>query len=333
MTFKSIVRGAALLVCSAIVAMASGASAQQKVEATLSTPNSREFSIVRLEQLFADKLKEKTNGNMVVAIVTDGQLGGMKESIEAVMAGNLEMCQVNNAFLNSVMPETALFDLPFIFRDNDHMHHVVRGPIGQGVYGRLEQQTGLRIMMAGIADGPRSVYNRTRPIHTPADLKGLKLRVMESPLMVDTFTTLGALPVPMAFPAIYMAMKQGVIDGAETPPAGLADQKASEVAKYYSLTQHFSSPSSVAVNAKWFDQLPPQYQAAMKEAMADALAWYDALYAEETRKGLDLAKAQGMEVNPVDDLNQFHEAVKPVYQKYGPRVGGLQAIQAVIDTK
>jgi tripartite ATP-independent transporter DctP family solute receptor len=243
------------------------------------------------------------------------------------------MCQVNNAFLNSILPETGLFDLPFIFRDNDHMHHVVRGPIGQAVYGRLEQKTGIRIMMAGIADGPRSVYNRVRPIHTPTDLKGLKIRVMESPLQVATFKALGALPVPMAFPAIYMAMKQGVIDGAETPPAGLADQKASEVAKYYSLTQHFSSPSSVAVNAKWFDGLPPQYQSATKEAMAEALAWYDALYVEETRKGLELAKAQGMEVNAVDNPAAFHDAVKPVYEEYAPRVGGMQAIQAVLDTK
>ena len=208
------------------------------MEATLATVNSRSFSIVKLELLFAQKVSEKTNFGLVIHVVTDGQLGGMKENIEAVMGGDLEMCQINNAFLGSVFPGTALFDLPFLFRDNDHMRHVVRGPIGDHVYAALEQQTGVRVFITGIADGPRSVWNSSHPINTPADLKGMKLRVMESSIMVDTFKALGALPVPMAFPAIYMAVRQGVIDGAETPPNGLFDMKAPELAKYYSLTRH-----------------------------------------------------------------------------------------------
>jgi tripartite ATP-independent transporter DctP family solute receptor len=310
-----------------------GVHAQPKIEATLSSPNSKGFSIVKLETLFAQKVREKTHDGLVITIVGDAQLGGMKENIEAVMGGNLEMCQVNNAFLGSVFAKTALFDLPFLFRDNDHMRHVVRGPIGQGVYAEFEKATGVRLILTGIADGPRSVWNRTKPITTPADLKGMKLRVMESSIMVDTFKALGALPVPMAFPAIYMTVKQGVIDGAETPPNGLADMKAPEIAKYYSLTRHFGSPSAVAVNAKWLTSLPAEYQTAIQQAQDEAMVWYDGQYDTDARDSLEAAKKAGMEVNDITDLTPFHDAMKPVYEKYAARVGGQQAIQAVLDTK
>src|SRR5260370_31290343 len=105
--------------------------AQPKLEATLATVNAAAFLIPRAEIMFDEKVAEKTHGGLTIKVVTDGQLGGMKENIEAVMAGNIEMTQVNNAFLGVVYPNTQLFDLPFVFRDNDHMRHVVRGEIGR----------------------------------------------------------------------------------------------------------------------------------------------------------------------------------------------------------
>lgn len=316
----------------AVLALAASAPAfaADKMEAVLATVNAKTFLIPRLEQKFADLVAEKTDGGLVIEVITDGQLGGMKENIEAVMAGNLEMCQVNNAFLGSLYSGTMLFDLPFVFRDNDHMRKVVRGEIGEEVYGAFEDQTGLKLVLTGLADGPRSVWNRTRAVRTPADLEGLKLRVMESPLMVDTFTALGAIPTPMAYPEVYMAAKQGVIDGAETPPAGLIDMKAPEIAKYYSLTQHFAMPSAVAVNAEWFASLPQEYQDAMIEADAEASAWYDQVYDEDAIKALAVVKAEGMEVNEVDDPEAFREAVKPVYENYAERVGGIEMIDRVL---
>jgi TRAP-type transport system periplasmic protein len=249
------------------------------------------------------------------------------------MAGNLEMAQVNNAFLGSLYPGTMIFDLPFIFRDNDHMRKVVRGPIGGQIYGEFEKRTGIKLVLAGLADGPRSVFNRTRPVTTPGDLKGMKLRVMENPIMVDTFKALGAIPTPMAFPEIYMAAKQGVIDGAETPPTGLIDMKAPEIAKYYSLTRHFAMPSAVAVNAKWLAGLPAEYRKAFHEAEAEAAAWYDKVYEDEGEKALAIVKKAGMEINSVKDINEFRTAVMPVYEKYGERAGGKKLIDEVIATK
>ncbi len=322
--------GAAVL---ALAAGAPAALAADQMDGVIATVNAKTFLIPRVEQKFADLVAEKTNGGLKLEVVTDGQLGGMKENIEAVMAGNLEMCQVNNAFLGSLYPGTMLFDLPFVFRDNDQMRKVVRGEIGQEVYAKFEEQTGIKLILTGLADGPRSVWNRTRPVHTPADLKGMKLRVMQSPLMVDTFTALGAIPTPMAYPEVYMAAKQGVIDGAETPPAGLIDMKAPEIAKYYSLTQHFAMPSAVAVNAAWYEGLPQEYKDAIQAAETEAAAWYDKTYDQDNKDALVVVQKEGMEVNQVDDPQAFRDAVKPVYEKYADRVGGMAAIEQVIETK
>ncbi len=309
------------------------AFAAAKNEATLATVNAAAFLMVRMESLFATKVAEKTNGDVAIKVVTDGQLGGQRENIEAVMAGNLEMCQFNNAVLGSFYPNTMLFDLPFLFRDIDHMRKVVNGPIGQKVYAEFQSKTGIMILIAGMADGPRSVWNSRRPVRTPADLKGMKLRVMEGPIMVDTFRDLGAIPTPMAYPEVYMAAKQGVIDGAETPPNGLIEGKVPEVAKYYSLTRHFSIPSGVAANAKWFASLPEADQAGIRAAAVEALAWYNNAYDADNQKALAEAQKDGMQINDVTDMAQFRTAVQPVYRKYADRVGGMALIQTVIDTK
>ena len=309
------------------------AGAGQKVDATLATVNAPAFLIVRAESLFTQKVREKTGGGLTINVVASGALGGQKENFEAVMAGNLEMAQFNNAILSALYPPATLFDLPFVFRDIEHMRHVVRGPIGQQVYGEFEKRTGIKVLMAGLPDGPRSVWNRRRPIRTPEDLKGLKIRVMESPVMIDTFKALGAIPTPMAYTELYMAAKQGVIDGAETPPYALTDQKAPEVAKYYSLTKHFTMPSGLGVNAKWYNALSPEYKKALLEAAEEARAWYDEQYDAVNIAALAEAKQLGMEVNEVTDIEQFRKAVAPVYDKYADQVGGRKMIQTAIDTK
>ena len=141
-TTQCLAVGAALL--AALALLPPGAAAQAKIEATLASPNAVTFLIVRAESMFAAKVAEKTNGGLTIKVVTDGQLGGQKENIEAVLAGNLEFAQVNNAVLGTVYPNTQLFDLPFVFRDNTHMRHVVRGPIGQQIYAEYAERPAWR---------------------------------------------------------------------------------------------------------------------------------------------------------------------------------------------
>ena len=321
-----------LAAMTALLGTAAPDAAAQKIEAALASPNNPEIILVRAMTLFATKVSEKTKGNVVVKVVHSGQLGGMKENFESIMAGNLEMAQVNNAFLANLYPATSLFDLPFLFRDNEHMKRVVRGPIGQQVYADFEKKTGIRLFMTGLADGPRSVWNRRRAVRVPDDMKGIKLRVMQGPLMVDTFKALGAIPTPMPFPEVYMAAKQGVIDGAEQPPFGVVELKANEVAKYYSLTKHFAMPSALGIGLKWLNGLSKEHQQAIQEAADEARAWYDGQYATEDAAALVEIKKRGMEINETD-IELFRAAVKPVYDKYADQVGGWKLIQAVLDTK
>jgi tripartite ATP-independent transporter DctP family solute receptor len=304
-----------------------------KIDATLSGILAKDHLITRAYQMFADKVRERTNGGLNIKVVPNGQLGGIKETIEATIAGNLEFVQVNNASLGNYDSRTMLFDLPFIFRDNDHMEKVVRGPIGERVYADFEKKSGLKILMPGMPDGPRSVWNSVRPIYKPQDLKGLKIRVMESPIMTATFDSLGAIPTPLPFPEVYMAAKQKVIDGGETPPAGLLTMKAPEVAKYYSLTKHFALPASLGVNAKWFASLPKGYQDAILSSAKDALAWYDKEYDQDEKASFQEAVRQGMQVNEVTNAQDFRNAVKKVYDDYRVRVGGDAAINEVINVK
>ena len=240
---------------------------------------------------------------------------------------------MNNANLAPLHPNTMLFDFPFIFRDYEHMKKVVRGPIGQQVYGEFEQKTGIKLIMTGLPDGARSIWNRRRPVLSPDDVKGLKLRVMEAPLMVDTFRALGAIPTPMASTEVYMAAKQGVIDGAEWGPLGIIEQKSYETAKYYTLTKHFNMPGSVGMSVKWFNGLKPEHQKAIMEAADEARAWFDKEFDADEARALAEVKKRGMEIVENPDIERFRTAVKPVYDKYADKVGGWKMIQAVLDTK
>ena len=325
------------LFAAAIVAVASiglvatsGALAQAQAKefnATFAGILAPNHLLTRAYTLFAEKTAEKTQGAIRIRIAHSGQLGGIKETIDDLIAGNLEFAQINNAAVGALFPRAMLFDLPFVFRDNEHMKKVVRGPIGTQIYQDFADRSGMMILMAGLADGPRSVWNRLRPINRPEDLKGMKLRVMESTLMIDTFRTLGAVPQPLPFPEVYRAATQGVIDGAETPPAGLLAMKAPELAKYYSFTNHFSLPAAAGVNLKWFRALPPTHQKAILEAAGEARAWYDAEYTRDEERALAQAKKDGMLVNEVSDIAEFRARTKAVYDKYLDRVGG----QAMID--
>jgi len=309
------------------------ANAQARIEATLASVNGPDYINPRMQMLFIDKVKQRTNGGLTIKWVGNGQLGGLKENLEAILAGNLEMCGVANANLGPLSPGPMLFDLPFIFRDEAHMKAVTRGPIGQQIYKDFEAKTGIKLIMTGLPDGARSIWNRQRPVRTPADVKGLKLRVMQSPLLVDAFALLGAIPAPMSSTEVYMAAKQGVIDGAEWGPLGMIEQKSYETAKYYTLTKHLNSPGSVAVGAKWFAGLSKDYQDAIMAAAEEARDWFDKTFdADEAAALIDVRK-RGMEIIETPDLAPFVAAVRPVYDKYAERVGGWKMIQAVLDTK
>lgn len=306
--------------------------AQETFNATLASVNSPDFLTVRAMQMFIDLSREKTNGGVNFNLAANGQMGSQKETYEQVMGGIIEAAHVSGSVFGASLPELQLLQLPFLYRDNGHMVRVVSGEIGQGLYDKLEEATGVKVLMLALADGPRSVWNNARPIRTPADMNGLTIRVPENPIMLDTFQALGALPTPMPFGEVYMAAKQGVIDGGESPPYALGEFRAWEVGKYFSLDKHTSGHAVLAINSEWYNRLPEEYQASLEEASAEAVVWFNAELEKANEQAMADAAAHGMEINEVDDLEAFQEAVAPVYAKYAPVVGGEAAIQAVIDT-
>jgi tripartite ATP-independent transporter DctP family solute receptor len=299
-------------------------------KATFASVNTAAYINPRMQLRFIEEVRTRTNGELDINWVGSGQLGGLKENLEAIIVGNLEFCGVANSNLGPLYPPAQLFDLPFLFRDTAHMVKVARGPIGEAIWRGIEAKTGIKLIMTGLPDGARSVWNSKRPVHTPADIKGLKLRVIQAPMMIDTFVALGAIPAPMASTDVYMAARQGVIDGAEWGPLGMIEQKSYEEAKYYTLTQHLNPPGSVAMNAAWFHALPALQQDIVLSAADHARSWFDAAFAQEESDALALVKAKGVEVIEHPDLAPFITAVQPVYEKYASQVGGWDTIKAVM---
>lgn len=309
--------------------IAFGRDARAKVTATFASVNTPAYINPRMQMRFIEEVRQRSNGDIDINWVGSGQLGGLKENLEAIIAGNLEFCGVANANLGPLYAGAQLFDLPFLFRTTDDMVRVTRGPIGQEIWDGVEKKTGIKLIMAGLPDGARSIWNSKRPVHTPADVKGLKIRVIQAPMMIDTFVALGAIPAPMASTEVYMAARQGVIDGAEWSPLGMIEQKSYEEAKYYTLTEHLNSPGSVAMSAAWFNALSPEQQQIILTAADHARSWFDENFAKEEAAALVAVKQKGMEVIEHPDKQPFIDAVKPVYDKYAAQVGGVDKIKAV----
>lgn len=237
-----------------------------------------------------------------------------------------------NSYLSIYDQSRFLFDLPFIFRDAQHMGKVMDGPVGKESADSLEKRVNVTIAAGGIYEGPRVTYNRARPINTPKDFQGLKIRVMENPISVSTFKALGANPVPMAYSELYLALQQGTIDGAENAQINILSAKHHEVAKFISRTNHFNAPIHIIASTKWLSALSADHRKAIMEAGREAALWERTQWDEATKKAEDQLTAEGAKINSVD-LAPFRDAVASVWAEYESKVGGKAAIRAILDTK
>ncbi|AET69716.1 tripartite ATP-independent periplasmic transporter solute receptor, DctP family [Desulfosporosinus orientis DSM 765] len=267
---------------------------------------------------FGELVEQKTQGKVKVEVFHSSQLGNERDMIEALQLGTQQMALVSTAPLASFTKEFLVFDLPFIFNDSQSAHKVLDGEIGQGILNSLESQ-GI-IGLSYWENGFRHVTNNTRPINKPEDLKGLKIRLMENPIHMDTFRTMGADPTPMAFGELFTALQQGTIDGQENPIPIIWTSKFYEVQKQLSLTGHFYAAAPLLVSKTFFDGLAPEYQNAIKEASIEARDYERDLIAQQETEFLGKLKDQGVNVIEVDK-SLFKEAVKPVYSKYEGEIG------------
>lgn len=274
---------------------------------------------------FADRVAARDVG-LNIEVLDGAQLGGERDYIEGMILGSIQMAQVSTAPVSGFIPEFDLFSLPYLIRDTDHFKAVVTGPVG-AKYSELAEGRGLKIL-AWFDNGYRNVFNKVRPVVTPEDMDGLKIRVMESPLMVNTLNAMGGSATPMSYSELYTALEQGVLDGGENAAGNVLNDKFYEVSGYLSMTQHFRPPGIVAISKATWDGLTAEQQAVLTEDAAALQNYEIELTAEVGAAAVEELRTKGMKINDAD-VAAFRERMVPVYKDFIAKHGGelLEMVQ------
>ncbi|KYO51741.1 TRAP transporter substrate-binding protein DctP [Tistrella mobilis] len=268
---------------------------------------------------FAAALEAEMPGVFEVKYFPNRQLGDEKEMIEGMSFGTIDGGIITNAVIANVEPAFQLLDLPFLFANEAQAHKVLDGDVGQELMGKLRNRG---IIGLGFAEGGfRHMINNTRPVAQPDDVSGVKYRVMQNPVFLEMFSSLGGNPVPMAWGETFTAVQQGTIDGLEIPVAVIQANKFAEVTKYLSLTRHTYSALGVLISKRSFEKMTREQQEAVLRAAPKAIAAQRAQVAENTTRIIEELKAAGMTVNEINDPAAFRAKVTGVYDRFKPRIG------------
>jgi tripartite ATP-independent transporter DctP family solute receptor len=311
--------------------IATSAFAQQKVVLKASDVHPAGYPTVVAVENMGKKLEAATNGRISVQMFPSMQLGGEKEAIEQAQIGAIALARVSVGALGPVIDDLNVLNLPFLFRNTAHMQKVIDGPIGQELLDKVTNnpRAGL-VAICWMDAGARSVYDTKRPIKSVADLKGLKVRVMGNPMFVDMMNALGGNGVAMGYDQVFSALQTGVVDGAENNPPSFVFDNHYQVAKYYTLTEHLIVPEILVMSRKTWDQLSKDDQALIMKVGREAQLEERALWTKYENDAMDKAKAAGIQITQISDKTPFQDAVKPVWNKYGPKYAEIiKRIEAV----
>ena len=274
------------------------------------------YSTVEGLRLMAKLTDMWTNGRIKIDVYPGAVLGSEKESIEQTQMGVIDINRVSISPVISVYPKMAVFALPYIFASREHMWKVLEGEIGQNMLKEIEP-TGF-LGLAYMDSGARSFYTVKKPINSPADLKGMKVRTQKSPVMMDMVSAMGGKPVPMAFEEVYSSLQTGVIDGAENNPPSYYETSHYEVARYYSLDGHAMVPEIVLMSVKTWNALSDADKQIIKMAAVAAQELQRKLWLKDEVSSMNIVKEAGCEVS-TPEKGPFIDAVKPVYEKYASK--------------
>ena len=277
---------------------------------------------------FIEVLEEKAPGAFAVTLYPQATLGSEREMQEQLTTGALEI--TITGVLAIYEPKVTLLELPYLFRDRDH---IKKGQDSEAVKELMSSLPAKGVRLIGfLENGFRNITNGTRPINTPDDVKGLKIRTPENPAQIETFTALGASPTPMPFSELYAALRQGVVDGQENPLQNIYDGKLQEVQKHLALTGHIYNSAYVVISETFYQNLSDEQKAAIAEAAKAAGDWQFDYIAQRDTELLELLKDAGMEITKPDPA-AFREATKPAYDAFYERFGddALKFVKAIND--
>ncbi|HLY06001.1 MAG TPA: TRAP transporter substrate-binding protein [Rhizomicrobium sp.] len=315
------------------VAFALPASAQQKQVWKASDVHPLGYPTVEAVERMGKKLEKATDGRISVQMYASMQLGGEKEAIEQAQVGAIQLARVSVGALGPVIDELNVFNMPYLFRNTAHMQQVIDGPIGKELFDKINgsPKSGL-IALCFMDAGARSLYDTRKPIVNIADLKGMKIRVMGNPMFVDMMNALGGNGVPMGYDQVFSALQTGVVDGAENNPPSFVFDNHYQVAKFYTLDEHLIVPEMVVFSRRTWDTLSKADQALLVKFGREAQMEERVLWAKYEKDALDKARAAGIQIIQISDKDKkaFQDAVKPVWDKYGPKYADMiKRIQAV----
>lgn len=259
-----------------------------------------------------ERLHEKSNGQMEIDIYPSEQLGTERQCLELLQIGSLDMTKVSSSVMEGFSNLYRVFGLPYVFRNDPHRFDVLEGEIGRKIL--LSSQD---VWLRGVTyfdAGSRSFYTVDQPIRKPSDLKGLKVRVQQSPAAMALVNQLGGSPTPISFGELYTALQQGVVDGAENNPPSFHLTRHYELCNYYSLDQHTAPPDVLLISTHRWEQLTDQERVWVQEAADEAAQYQKKLWDKATQEAMETVKEAGVEIiRP--DKSAFVEAVQPLYER------------------
>lgn len=271
----------------------------------------------RYEQKFAKLMEERTNGAVKIAVFAGGALGGEKDVLEGMRVGSVHISLIGL----TLMPFLDAIWGPYVFRDNDHAKKVLHGEIGQGWKDRVLKESGGLRLIDYVYFGPRQLTTKGTAAQTPAQLKGLKIRVMEAPIYLATWRALGASPVPMAWPEVFTGLQQGTIDAQENPYELIVSNSLFEVQKYVIATEHVRPFRFLLMNDAAFNLMSNEQQNIFMTTWQEIGQQIEDEYVSKEKEYIDTLKSKGM-VFIQPDLEAYRTATKNVWKDFMPKVWG-----------
>jgi tripartite ATP-independent transporter DctP family solute receptor len=289
------------------------------------------YPTVAATESLGKKLEAATNGRLSVQMFPAMQLGGEKETIEQTQIGAIQMVRVSVGAMGPIVDDINVVNMPFLFKNTAHAQRMMDGPIGQELLDKItaSPNAGL-VALSWMDSGARSLYNTKRPIKTVEDLKGLKFRVIGNPIFVDMMNALGGNGVAMGYDQVFSALQTGVIDGAENNPPSYVFSNHYTAAKYYSLSEHLIIPEVLLFSKRAWSSLSGDDQGLIQKFAREAQLEERELWKKYEQQAMEKAKAGGCEIVEISDKAPFQNAVKPVWDKYGPKYQDMiKRIQAI----